>query len=36
MSAIVALYGYLGDGDRPHDWGAHGFIAEPRALLDWV
>jgi phosphoglycolate phosphatase len=36
MPTLVALYGYLGPDDRPEDWGAHGFIAAPLALLDWL
>lgn len=33
---LVALYGYLGEDDRPEAWGAHGFIEAPLALLDWL
>jgi len=36
MPALVALYGYLGEDDRPEAWGAHGFIEAPLALLDWL
>lgn len=36
MPALVALYGYLGQDDRPKEWGAYGFINSPGELLDWV
>ncbi|OYY95736.1 MAG: phosphoglycolate phosphatase [Hydrogenophilales bacterium 28-61-23] len=36
MPALVALYGYLGQDDRPMDWGARGYINTPAELLDWV
>ncbi len=36
IPTLVALYGYLGEHDRPEDWGAHGFIETPEALLDWL
>lgn len=36
MPALVALYGYLGETDRPGEWGARGFIEQPAELLDWV
>ncbi len=36
MPALVALYGYLGEADRPQEWGARGFIDTPAELLDWV
>lgn len=36
MPALVALYGYLGDADRPEEWGALGHIRTPAELLDWL
>lgn len=33
---LVALFGYLGDQDEPHAWGADGLIAHPLDLLDWL
>ena len=36
MPAVVALYGYLGEDDRPEEWGAIGQIATPGGLLDWL
>lgn len=36
MPALVALYGYLGEDDRPQTWGALGQIATPAGLLDWI
>ena len=36
MPALVALYGYLGQDDRPDEWGARGFIKAPGELLEWV
>ncbi len=36
MPALVALYGYLGENDRPGEWGALGHIATPADLLGWL
>ncbi len=36
MPTLVALYGYLGDEDRPQEWGAAGYIHTPAGLLDWL
>lgn len=33
MDSVVALYGYLGNGEPPAEWGAAGMIASPRELL---
>jgi phosphoglycolate phosphatase len=32
MRAVVALYGYLGDGPAPHLWGGDASIGHPREL----
>ncbi len=34
MPAVVALWGYLGSGDRPETWGADALIASPGAIFD--
>lgn len=36
MRSIIALYGYLGDGGHPENWGAHGMIARPQDLLRFL
>ena len=36
MPALVALYGYLAQHDRPGEWGALGQIDSPAGLLDWL
>ncbi len=34
MKAVVALFGYLAETDKPHEWGADAFINTPAALLE--
>ncbi len=34
MPTWVAMYGYLGENDKPEEWGAQGMIAKPLDLLD--
>jgi phosphoglycolate phosphatase len=36
MQTLVALFGYIGDNERPQDWGADGMIQNPHELLDWL
>lgn len=36
MHTLVALYGYLGDGDVPAEWGADAVIEHPAAILEWI
>lgn len=36
MPALVALYGYLGEEDRPEEWGAAGHIHQPADLLRYL
>ena len=36
MTTLVALFGYLGDEDRPDDWGADGLINTPQEILNWI
>jgi 2-phosphoglycolate phosphatase len=33
---LVALFGYLGDGDHPETWGADGLIEHPSHVLRWL
>lgn len=33
MATFVATYGYLGDDDKPEEWGAQGMISTPLELL---
>jgi phosphoglycolate phosphatase len=34
MTPVVALYGYLGDGKPPREWGADAYIEHPLELLN--
>ena len=36
MHTLVALFGYLREHDRPHEWRADGMIHAPQDLLDWL
>ena len=36
VRTLVALYGYLPDGDDARRWGAHGYLQQPADLLDWL
>lgn len=36
MLTLVALFGYLSAGDRPHEWQADGAVQHPREILDWL
>jgi len=36
MRALIALFGYLGEHDRPQSWGADALIDEPEQLIDWL
>jgi N-acetyl-D-muramate 6-phosphate phosphatase len=36
MLALVALYGYIDDSERPADWLADGLLAKPVELLTWL
>lgn len=36
MKTLVALFGYIGSGDRPDTWGADGMIRTPQDILDWL
>ncbi|MBI3156648.1 MAG: phosphoglycolate phosphatase [Burkholderiales bacterium] len=36
MATLVAAWGYLGQGDAVHEWGADAVLSEPGALLNWL
>lgn len=36
MRTLVALFGYLGDDDQPHLWGADAMVNQPMAILEWI
>lgn len=36
MGTLAALFGYLGPGDDPSGWGAHGLIDHPLEVLGWL
>jgi phosphoglycolate phosphatase len=36
MTTLVALFGYLSDTDKPNEWGADGYIQQPRDLLSYL
>jgi phosphoglycolate phosphatase len=36
MHTMVALFGYIGDEDDPHNWGADALVASPQAILEWL
>lgn len=36
MPCIIARYGYLGEDDRPHDWGALGLVSSPGEILGYL
>lgn len=36
MVSLVALWGYIADTDRPHEWQADGMIAHPDQLRPWL
>lgn len=35
-ATLVALFGYLGDGEDPYAWGADGYLNSAEELLDWL
>ncbi|MEW7975908.1 MAG: HAD-IA family hydrolase [Candidatus Sedimenticola endophacoides] len=35
-ATLVALFGYLGEGDEPARWGGDGLLNHPAELLDWL
>jgi len=36
MPTLVALFGYIGDNERPQDWGADGMVQHPGEILVWL
>lgn len=36
MTSLVALWGYIADTDRPHEWQADGAIENPQHLHSWL
>lgn len=36
MSALIALFGYVGEHDQPQAWNADAMISEPNELLAWL
>ncbi|HEY9198000.1 MAG TPA: HAD-IA family hydrolase [Gammaproteobacteria bacterium] len=36
MATLVALFGYIGDDDDPHGWGADALVETPAEILDWI
>ena len=36
MKTLVALFGYLGEEDRPDEWQADGMLEQPADLLKWL
>jgi phosphoglycolate phosphatase len=36
MKTIVALFGYIGADDVPHDWQADALLNSPRDIADWI
>ncbi len=36
MTTLVALFGYLGEADRPETWGADGLVRVPQDIIGWL
>jgi 2-phosphoglycolate phosphatase len=36
MTTLVALWGYLGENDKPNDWKGHGIVNAPAELIEWL
>jgi len=36
MQTLVALFGYIGNGETPEHWGADGMVRAPLEILDWI
>jgi len=36
MRTLVALFGYIGDGDQPASWQADGMVEHALEILDWL
>lgn len=35
-ATLIALFGYLGNNDRPGEWGADGMVKRPEQILEWL
>lgn len=36
MRSLIALWGYIGELDRPHEWRADGMVDRPEELVNWL
>ena len=36
MTTVVALWGYLSEMDKPHEWQGHGIVNKPTELIEWL
>ncbi len=36
MHTLVALFGYIGDGEAPENWGADGLVNQPSDIMAWI
>ena len=36
MPTLVAMFGYIGDQDRPDSWGADALVNSPAGIIDWI
>jgi 2-phosphoglycolate phosphatase len=36
MQTLVALFGYIGEGDRPEQWQADGMVESASQILNWL
>lgn len=36
MHTLVALFGYIGNEDRPEAWGADALVSDPGAIIAWI
>lgn len=36
MQTLVALFGYIGEDDNPHSWGATDLVNHPHDIIEWL
>jgi phosphoglycolate phosphatase len=36
MNSVVALYGYIGETDKPYEWGANAYVSAPLEVLQLI
>ncbi len=36
MRTLVALFGYIGEQDRPEEWGADGMVQSAPEIMEWI